>query len=687
MHERKSIIRVQAPTLTDPEPKEIDIPCTFTTFRAHGHSILSRRLALLHSLDTSKAQTDRADSHGDVSESPSAFRESDAPSSLIIIAKRLLEKAARSNDEASNRPRRNDQMSGFKSAALRANYPTPPSLLMSAACAHGRNLKKKVTCMKKIDFPGTIDLISSSSRGFSPILDYDRATHRFAHFPLLGNAHKVPRVLVHTVVFVPVLSLPCNLFLCCYHLAITYFTWPEIEDQHESSPVKPVSTSVSRLNLLCLNVIHKHVSAHAKHLWRSDAVHRTADMEEIKARHEKTLNCPICYQMFTDPVQMACGHTYCRECLRKLISHHKKRDARGQQLIDCAVCRAPSRLHELSMNVNYVVKEATDIYRQLLSLKTIACSECTTNMDANARFFYCETCLLEKADQKDELPVTPTCSEPRLKVGLQNLICGACGLVAHKQHEVKELQKASEQDKRKRRIKLAKEVDWTRLKLSDLDNTIESFVVKMRSVRDTIHKSLLSHESVAKRFQEPVMFQKTLEEIATESKIQSTKNCRWIKTYLKQLKDMERRLPHVAPAAGDADVVTISDDEVQEVEQPEVEDDGSSRDSFVESLPGQNALPGAKLEPSEESLGALLMPELDSPSISGETYQAISFNMLGGSSFQAYAAPSHPQFQYHSYDPQPQQAFLPYPFPKPLPGYPRSSQFVPNTGYAQLPHH
>ncbi|KAK0409990.1 hypothetical protein QR680_004883 [Steinernema hermaphroditum] len=390
-------------------------------------------------------------------------------------------------------------------------------------------------------------------------------------------------------------------------------------------------------------------------------------MEEIKARHERTLNCPICFNVFVEPVQMTCGHTYCRECLKTLINHHKKRDFRGNQLIDCALCRAPSRVQDISMNVNYVVKEATDIYKQMLAMKSIKCTECGSNMDTTSRFFYCDTCRFQSPNQQDEI---------------SNLICGACGLVSHKAHDVKELQKATEEDKRKRRAKINNEVEWTRRKLSDLDESMDSFVAKMRRVRDSIQGSLLKHEAIGARFQEPVMFQKTLDEMATESKDHSTTNCRWIRAFLKQMKEMERRIPQAPPAANDADVVTISDDETQEVDHEEVEDE-SSRESFANS--SQSSFAEPKLEADGDSLSALLMDS--APTISSDGFpHSIALNVLGGSSFQTYA-PTPQSFPYHSYEPPPhQQAFLPYVYPKPLPGYPRS-QFVPSAGYAQLPHH
>lgn len=47
------------------------------------------------------------------------------------------------------------------------------------------------------------------------------------------------------------------------------------------------------------------------------------------------LKCPICFDMFTEPVSLACGHSYCRRC----IQHHVKQNVRRT----CPECRAELR--------------------------------------------------------------------------------------------------------------------------------------------------------------------------------------------------------------------------------------------------------------------------------------------------------------------------------------------------------
>lgn len=44
------------------------------------------------------------------------------------------------------------------------------------------------------------------------------------------------------------------------------------------------------------------------------------------------LKCPICFDMFTEPVSLACGHSYCLQC----IQDHVRRSVRT----DCPQCRA-----------------------------------------------------------------------------------------------------------------------------------------------------------------------------------------------------------------------------------------------------------------------------------------------------------------------------------------------------------
>ncbi|XP_017337903.1 E3 ubiquitin/ISG15 ligase TRIM25 [Ictalurus punctatus] len=61
----------------------------------------------------------------------------------------------------------------------------------------------------------------------------------------------------------------------------------------------------------------------------------TASYEDIVTFVANQLKCPICFEIFTDPVTLECGHSYCLQC----IKDHLKRTVRKK----CPQCRAELR--------------------------------------------------------------------------------------------------------------------------------------------------------------------------------------------------------------------------------------------------------------------------------------------------------------------------------------------------------
>ncbi|KAI1816070.1 ATP-dependent protease La domain-containing protein [Poronia punctata] len=50
---------------------------------------------------------------------------------------------------------------------------------------------------------------------------------------------------------------------------------------------------------------------------------------ELKESVRSEMDCQVCYALFLDPVTTACGHTYCRSCLHRILDHSDL----------CAICR------------------------------------------------------------------------------------------------------------------------------------------------------------------------------------------------------------------------------------------------------------------------------------------------------------------------------------------------------------
>ena len=76
------------------------------------------------------------------------------------------------------------------------------------------------------------------------------------------------------------------------------------------------------------------------------------DTKSVTMKEE--LQCKLCLDILLYPVTTACGHTFCRDCLKRTLDHR----------VDCPCCRAPMDyfLGEKGPAVNEVLELATKIY-------------------------------------------------------------------------------------------------------------------------------------------------------------------------------------------------------------------------------------------------------------------------------------------------------------------------------------
>ncbi|XP_075054291.1 E3 ubiquitin-protein ligase TRIM50 [Mixophyes fleayi] len=117
---------------------------------------------------------------------------------------------------------------------------------------------------------------------------------------------------------------------------------------------------------------------------------------------ENQLTCPICLEMFTDPVMLQCGHSFCRDCLCGLM---KESDI---QLL-CPVCR---------QEVDYSSSPPNVTLKHLIeTVKMMGEEQAGT-----------ETCL------NHNNPLSLYCEQD------QEVICGLCGTIGdHRHHQVRPL--------------------------------------------------------------------------------------------------------------------------------------------------------------------------------------------------------------------------------------------------------
>ncbi|XP_013410567.1 probable E3 ubiquitin-protein ligase MID2 isoform X2 [Lingula anatina] len=60
----------------------------------------------------------------------------------------------------------------------------------------------------------------------------------------------------------------------------------------------------------------------------------------VTSSMEDELTCPVCLELYADPLILPCSHSVCKQCLQDII-HSKKEKTDNEEKIDCPSCRKP----------------------------------------------------------------------------------------------------------------------------------------------------------------------------------------------------------------------------------------------------------------------------------------------------------------------------------------------------------
>ncbi|XP_023474042.1 E3 ubiquitin-protein ligase TRIM17 [Equus caballus] len=124
------------------------------------------------------------------------------------------------------------------------------------------------------------------------------------------------------------------------------------------------------------------------------------DAVELARKLQEEATCSICLDYFTDPVMTACGHNFCRECLR--LSWEKARGKKGRRkrrgAFPCPECRelSPQR----NLRPNRLLTKVAEMARQHPSLQSR--DLCTLHQE-----------LLKLFCEDDQSPICVVCRESR----------------------------------------------------------------------------------------------------------------------------------------------------------------------------------------------------------------------------------------------------------------------------------
>uniref|UniRef100_A0A8C5PXS6 Uncharacterized protein n=1 Tax=Leptobrachium leishanense TaxID=445787 RepID=A0A8C5PXS6_9ANUR len=178
------------------------------------------------------------------------------------------------------------------------------------------------------------------------------------------------------------------------------------------------------------------------------------------------LTCSICLNIYTDPVTLPCGHSFCRTCIGDVLDTQE-----GSGAYKCPECRAESQERPALVNARKLRNIADNIRSTHPEQEEagIPCTYCDSPVPAAKTCLMCEASLCEKHLKKhsksaEHVLTEPTTSLENRKCSVHKkvleyyccedaaCICVSCSLAGeHRGHQVETLNEASEKKKEKLR--------------------------------------------------------------------------------------------------------------------------------------------------------------------------------------------------------------------------------------------
>ncbi|XP_035277446.1 uncharacterized protein LOC118229524 [Anguilla anguilla] len=146
---------------------------------------------------------------------------------------------------------------------------------------------------------------------------------------------------------------------------------------------------------------------------------RTDRMASGSSPLEEELSCPVCSEIFKDPVLLSCSHSFCKACLQKYWEQKGSRE--------CPVCR---RRSSMDQPFNLSLRNACEAFLKERSQREKAGSEVLCSLHSEKLKLFCLV---------DQIPVCVICQTSK----------------KHANHELLPIQEAAEDYKEKLRTALA----------------------------------------------------------------------------------------------------------------------------------------------------------------------------------------------------------------------------------------
>ncbi|KAH7717671.1 leucine Rich Repeat family protein [Aphelenchoides avenae] len=151
-------------------------------------------------------------------------------------------------------------------------------------------------------------------------------------------------------------------------------------------------------------------------------------MELNDANLAKTLECPVCLDVFDEPKLLSCGHTVCQKCVNNVVAAHPTAENAGQghdeNSVKCPECGMETVIPPGGLKTNYRLVDLVCRAQKTL-VDSHACNGCGEQAPI-VKMFTCETC-------QETLNTKPL------------WFCSLCAMEQHRYHTTSKCNKATRQ--------------------------------------------------------------------------------------------------------------------------------------------------------------------------------------------------------------------------------------------------
>ncbi|XP_078075260.1 nuclear factor 7, brain-like [Mustelus asterias] len=153
------------------------------------------------------------------------------------------------------------------------------------------------------------------------------------------------------------------------------------------------------------------------------------------------LLCPICLELFSDPVILRCGHNFCRACVQR----YWQQQALGPRCPECreVTCQGPLRSNQVVQAMSEEARSQAGLYCQQHSLRL----KLFCNTDRQLMCVHCRDSLAHREHQASPVREAAQVYKEQMQVkiaSIRNQVAAFTGFIHTEQDKASEVKKGSE---------------------------------------------------------------------------------------------------------------------------------------------------------------------------------------------------------------------------------------------------